>query len=148
MTTTDAMAAEEYATLTVLSDDRCEVLLASRRWGRLAAALENWPAVLPVNYAFDGENIVIKTAPGAKLAESPMTAVCFEIDDADPDGAWGWSVLVQGPAFDITDARDKTSQRLRTLPLKTWAPGRKDHWIRIAAARISGRSFGEVPNWG
>jgi nitroimidazol reductase NimA-like FMN-containing flavoprotein (pyridoxamine 5'-phosphate oxidase superfamily) len=147
MASTNEEAAIEWATMNVLTEGRCIELLKAYRWGRLAAALENWPAILPVNYAFDGDNIVIKTAPGAKLAESPMTPVAFEIDDADHDGAWGWSVLVQGPAFDITTAVDETSVRLRQSELKTWAPGRKDHWIRIAAMRISGRSFGDVPGW-
>ena len=140
-------ASTEHATLDVLSDERCTELLAGRRWGRLAAGLEGWPAIVPVNYGVLGSDIVFRTGPGAKLSELPMTTVCFEIDDADPAGAWGWSVIAQGPAFDITTAVDHTSERLRNVPLKTWAPGRKDHWIRIAAARVSGRSFGDVPGW-
>ncbi len=147
MALTNETVANEWATLNVLSEARCIELLHARRWGRLAAALEGWPAILPVNYGFDGDNVVVRTAPGSKLAESPMTPVAFEIDDADHDGAWGWSVLVQGPAFDITVSTDDTSARLRALPLKPWAPGRKDHWIRIGTMRISGRCFGEVPGW-
>ena len=140
-------AAHEYATLTVLSSERCRQLLRSRAWGRLAAGLEGWPAIIPINYGYVEDNIVFKTGPGAKLDESPMTAVAFEIDDADPEGAWGWSVLVQGPAFDITNSVDATSTRLRDTPLKTWAPGKREHWIRIAAVRVTGRAFGDVPDW-
>lgn len=148
MTTNDEAIANDYATLTALSHERCLKLLNGHVWGRIAAGLEGWPAILPVNYVFDSEdNIVIRTGEGAKLDESPMTAVAFEIDDADPDGHWGWSVLVQGPAFDITNCVDPTSERLRSSPLKPWAPGRKDYWIRIAAVRITGRSFGLVPEW-
>lgn len=147
MALTNEAIATGWATMNVLTEERCVELLQQRRWGRLAAALENWPAVLPMNYVFDGDDIVMKTSPGSKLAEAPMTPVAFEIDDADPDGHWGWSVLVQGPAFDITSAVDETSVRLRNAELKTWAPGRKEHWIRIAAMRISGRSFGDVPGW-
>lgn len=149
MTTENETIAHGYASLTALSDTRCEQLLSARVWGRIAAGLEGWPAILPVNYGFDaeGRNLVIRTGPGAKLDESPMTAVAFEIDDADPAGLWGWSVLVQGPAFDITSAVDRTSERLRAFPLKPWAPGRKDYWIRIAGVRITGRAFGVVPGW-
>ncbi|MDP1794244.1 MAG: pyridoxamine 5'-phosphate oxidase family protein [Acidimicrobiales bacterium] len=147
MTLTMEQAAENWATLNVLSEAHCIELLRKNRWGRLAAALEGWPAILPVNYGFDRDHIVIKTGAGSKLAETPMTPVAFEIDAADHDGAWGWSVLVQGPAFDITTAADDVSVHLRSIPLKTWAPGRKDHWIRIGAMRISGRSFGVVPGW-
>jgi len=64
-----------------------------------------------VNYIFEEPNVVIRTAPGAKLEFAPMTGVAFEVDDAVPGGEWGWSVLVQGPALDITEAsalpRDK-----------------------------------------
>lgn len=147
MTLTNQGAAENWAMLNVLTESHCVRLLSERRWGRLAAGLESWPAILPVNYGFDGDNIVIKTGPGSKLAGVDLTPVAFEIDAADPEGAWGWSVLVQGPAFDITTATDDLAERLRALPLKTWAPGVKEHWIRIGAMRISGRSFGDVPGW-
>ena len=147
MAVTNESIAADWATLNIISDHRCVALLQQHRWGRLAAALENWPAVLPMNYAFDGADIVMKTGPGSKLSEAPMTPVAFEIDDADPDGHWGWSVLVQGPAFDITTAVDETSIRLRRTELKTFAPGHKEHWIRVPAMRISGRSFGDVPGW-
>ena len=147
MTLTDEAIANQWATLNVLTVSRCIELLAQERWGRIGAALEGWPAILPVNYGFDADHIVIRTGAGSLLAESPMTPVAFEIDAADREGKWGWSVLVQGPAFDITTMDDATSVRLRQLPLKTWAPGNKDHWVRIGAMRISGRSFGSVPGW-
>jgi uncharacterized protein len=128
--------------LTVLSDARCTQLLRTHRFGRVAFAHEGWPTVLPVNYVFDDPDLLVRTGPGAKLDSIPLTAVAFEIDDADPGGTWGWSVLVQGPAFDITDADDDWSFRLRRLPVEPWAHGEKSHWLKVAASRISGRSFG------
>lgn len=95
----------EASGLRVLSGDECVELLRRHRLGRLAVGLEGWPAILPVNYFFDGTSVVIRTAPGAMLEEAPLAAVAFEIDDADRYGDWGWSVLVQGPAFDITSRR-------------------------------------------
>jgi nitroimidazol reductase NimA-like FMN-containing flavoprotein (pyridoxamine 5'-phosphate oxidase superfamily) len=129
--------------LRVLTYDECVTLLRRHRFGRLALGVQGWPAILPVNYLYDGTSVVIRTAPGAKLDEAPMTAVAFEIDDADRFGHWGWSVLVQGPAFDITMSGDELSEHLRDLPVRPWAPGARDHWLKIAAVRISGRAFGE-----
>lgn len=134
----------DAAGLRVLSNDECAELLRRHRFGRLAVGLEGWPAILPVNYLFDGISVVIRTAPGAKLEEAPLTAVAFEIDDADRFGHWGWSVLVQGPAFDITSSADELPKHLRELPVRPWAPGARDHWLKITAVRVSGRAFGDA----
>jgi uncharacterized protein len=131
--------------LRVLSDAECVDLLRRHRFGRVALAIDGWPAILPVNYLFDGTSVVIRTAPGAKLDQAPLTAVAFEIDDADRYGHWGWSVLVQGPAFDVTSSIDELSEHLRELPVHPWAPGAREHWLKIASVRMSGRAFGEAP---
>jgi len=122
-------------------------LLASHSLGRIGFAHESWPVIVPVNYAFADPAIVIRTGPGAKLASAPFHAVAFEVDDAAPDGSWGWSVLVQGTAFEITYARDDQSRHLRDLVGHPAAPGVRDHWLTISALKISGRSFGEPPDF-
>jgi hypothetical protein len=134
----------ESAPLKVLSNDECAALLARHRFGRLALGLEGWPAILPVNYLYDSSSIVMRTAPGAKLAEGPLTMVAFEIDGADRFGYWGWSVLAQGPLFDITTAVDELSVHLRALPVRPWVPGAHDHWLKLSVTRLSGRAFGGV----
>jgi hypothetical protein len=48
-------------------------------------------------------------------------------------------VVVQGHADDIADAIDATSERLRQLPLISWAPGQRAHWFAIRPRRITGR---------
>jgi len=133
------------STLEVLDDAECTRLLKSRAVGRLVFAHDDWPVVLPVNFVYDEPTIVIRTGEGAKLEDAPMTAVAFEVDDMDPQGAWGWSVLAKGPAFDITTATDPRSRRLRELPLRCWAPGEHDHWLTVTAIQLSGRRFGEPP---
>jgi nitroimidazol reductase NimA-like FMN-containing flavoprotein (pyridoxamine 5'-phosphate oxidase superfamily) len=128
----------------VLTNAECELLLRQHRFGRLALSLESWPAILPVNYLYDGSSIVIRTAPGGKLEEGPLTTVAFEIDGADRFGHWGWSVLVQGPLFDITSSADELSDNLRKLPVRPWVPGAHDHWLKLSVVRMSGRAFGEI----
>jgi hypothetical protein len=127
-----------------LSVAECERLLRRHRFGRLALGLEGWPAILPVNYIYDGSSIVVRTAPGRKLEEGPSTIVAFEIDGADRFGYWGWSVLAQGPMLDITSSVDRLSDRLRSLPVRPWVPGAHDHWLKISAVRVTGRAFGAI----
>lgn len=134
--------------LEVLGDEECLALLTDHHFGRMAFLADGWPMILPVNYVFVEPSIVVRTGPGAKLEEVPLTMVAFEIDDADPDGAWGWSVLAQGPAFDISDSLDEYSDGLRHLPVQPQAPGHRPSWLKIAARRVSGRRFGPVPGPG
>lgn len=131
--------------LQVLSEQECLGLLAARHLGRLGFVSDGWPVILPVNYVFEEPTIVVRTGPGAKLENTPLTIVAFEVDEADPAGMWGWSVLAQGPAFDISDSIDDYSGTLRHLPVEPRAPGDKPNWLKITASRLSGRRFGAVP---
>ena len=128
-----------------LSDQEAVALLRNHHFGRLAFAHESWPLILPVNYVYDDPQVVVRTGPGAKLDEMPFHAVAFEVDDMDPAGEWGWSVLIQGPAFDITDATDERSVRLRGLVLESVAPGTRVNWLTVTAVRLSARYFGPKP---
>jgi len=142
---TDTSGAPVFPKLVELTLDECMRLLHAQRYGRLAFASEGWPLVLPVNYTFDGQSVIIRTGPGAKLDNAPMTAVAFEIDDAAPDGNWGWSVHIRGIAFDVTDTIDAYSEANRRQTVDPWAPGPKPSWLRITATTITGRRFGNPP---
>lgn len=131
--------------LAELTSSESATLLRTHRLGRLVFAHESWPIVMPVNYVFEDPTVVIRTDVGEKLSAAPFHAVAFEIDDADPSGAWGWNVLAQGPAFDITEATDERSEHLRSLPVAPWPVGVHDHWLTICAVRLSGRRFGPIP---
>ena len=93
--------------LHVLGQQECLAILGGRHFGRLGFVADGWPVILPVNYVFDEPSIVVRTGTGAKLDESPLTMVAFEVDDVDPAGRWGWSVLAQGPPS--TSPRRSTS---------------------------------------
>jgi len=131
--------------LAELTSSEAAALLRTHRLGRLVFAYESRPVVMPVNYVFEDPTVVIRTDLGAKLSAAPLHSVAFEIDDADPSGAWGWSVLAQGPAFDITEATDERSEHLRSLPVAPWPVGVHDHWVTMHAVRLSGRRFGPIP---
>lgn len=136
---------ERSAELKELSSGESAELLRRHHLGRIAFAHERWPVILPVNYAFEDPDLVVRTAPGAMLHSAPFHAVAFEVDEVDPDGKWGWSVLAQGPAFDITAAGDDHSRALRSLIVEQVAPGAHNHWLVITAVQLSGRYFGRHP---
>jgi nitroimidazol reductase NimA-like FMN-containing flavoprotein (pyridoxamine 5'-phosphate oxidase superfamily) len=143
----DVSGAPVFPKLVELNVDECMRLLQTHNFGRLAFASEGWPLVLPVNYVFDGRSVVIRTEPGAKLDDAPKARVAFEIDEAAPDGKWGWSVVVRGLAFNISEAIDPYSESNREQPVDAWAPGPKPNWLRVSATRVTGRRFGNPPLW-
>ncbi|MFI7694730.1 pyridoxamine 5'-phosphate oxidase family protein [Nonomuraea sp. NPDC049655] len=124
--------------LQVLSEEECFLLLSSMPIGRIVFTDRALPAVQPVNFCLDGRSIVIRTATGSKLAAATRRAVvAFEADDFDAGRRTGWSVTAVGHAREVTEAAELA--RLAELPLTTWAPGDRDHYIVVEAEQISGR---------
>lgn len=121
-------------------------LLASRSLGRLAVNVPGWaPVIRPVNYAFDrsSQSIVFRTARGSKLTALALSGqAAFEIDDFDPSGRAGWSVIVIGRAEEVTEPVE--ADRLEQLGLCSLAPGAEPHWIRIRSTVLSGRRVGSM----
>ena len=133
------MPSEHGVKLTELSEDECRQLLSERRVGRIGVVVGGAPVILPVNFAFDGERIVFRTDEGLKLRHAPLHRVAFEIDGFDETAGTGWSVLVQGSAYEITRAIDQRSEELLRLPVAPFAPGEKAHWIEIVPHIMTGR---------
>jgi nitroimidazol reductase NimA-like FMN-containing flavoprotein (pyridoxamine 5'-phosphate oxidase superfamily) len=105
----------------------------------VAFVSEDFPMVLPVNYAVAGDTIVVRTAPGVLTAGVPGQAVAFEVDGFERWNRSGWSVLVQGYGRDITDISDDRSDALRQSDVDTWAPGDRAVSLTIDIVRLSGR---------
>ncbi|MEV1249434.1 pyridoxamine 5'-phosphate oxidase family protein [Nonomuraea sp. NPDC049750] len=129
--------------LQVLSREECFNLLSFAPIGRIVFTDRALPAVQPVNFYLDGQSIVIRTAIGSKLAAATRRAVvAFEADKFDPELRTGWSVTAVGQARAVTDPIE--IDRLAALPLTTWAPGSRDHYIVVEAEQISGRRISET----
>lgn len=122
-----------------MPEAECRALLAERSFGRLAVVRRGRPLVFPVNYVFDGEVVVFRTDPGLKLSGAPLRNVAFQIDEVDETSGTGWSVLVQGFGYEITNAVDLRSEARRALPVTPMAPGDKAHWVEIIPDAITGR---------
>ena len=127
--------------LTQLSRHECLMLMASVPVGRIIYTRRALPAVELVNFALDEGDIVIRTDGSGKLAAATRGAVvAFEADQLDhagQSGQSGWSVTAVGPSNAVTDPGELA--RLRTIGLTPWAPGERDHFIRISPVMLNGR---------
>lgn len=129
---------QEPGDLTELDDTECLALLASRSLGRLAyVARAGVPDLVPVNYALQGRDVMMRSGAGPKLqAAQRRDVVAFEVDDIDEERRSGWSVVVVG--------------RLLLVPPETvmpgwtpmpWASGPRRHLMRLQTRRITGRQL-------
>jgi uncharacterized protein len=130
--------------LRVLPADTCLGLLAQQQVGRVAFQVGADPDgqldVVLVNYLLDGDEVVLRTRSGGRLcALLDGAPVAFQVDDLQPETRSGWSVVVRGRARIVHD--DDELRRLRALPLRSWAPGARDCYVRITPARIAGREL-------
>lgn len=129
-----------------LARAECLNLLRRTHFGRLAVSRgEGAPIIRPLNYVFDprSQSVVFRTTEGSKL-HSLLRAkeAAFEIDGIDDGGRTGWSVVVIGVAEEVTNPSE--IRRLDQVGLEVWAPGPRNHWVRIRARTVSGRRIAAV----
>lgn len=134
----------EDRTLEDLGEAECLRLIAPGGVGRIAfTSHRSGLVVLPVNYRLHDGSVLFRTSEHGVLDEDLRTGitdaeykVTFEIDDIDPAGRRGWSVLIQGPAHHITGSELASAG----LPeIDTWPPGERELFIRITPSRVTGR---------
>ena len=123
--------------LEVMSEEECWRLLGEHNVGRLAVSIANRPDIFPVNYALDDGTVLIKTAPGLKLAAASLgVGVAFEVDAFDEQEHVGWSVVVSGSAEELDgDERDRADR----VGVEPWASGAKSRYLRVVPEQITGR---------
>ena len=124
-----------------IPEAECLELLGSNTLGRIAFVAEGRQEIFPVTYSLKAGTVVFRTAPGTKLAHAPGTESAFEIDEYDPETGVGWSVVVHGTAYDVTDSGDDFSWSARGAHVTPLAPGTKVHHLAIKTSAISGRRF-------
>jgi uncharacterized protein len=127
----------------MIARDECLRLLAGEVVGRIGFVDSGRAEVLPVNYVLDGDAVVFRTAAGSKLDGATRAPVVFEVDHIDRATRSGWSVIVHGLAQEVTSFdRVELRERVAALPVDPWAPGEKQHLVRIAPGSITGRRVG------
>jgi uncharacterized protein len=121
-----------------LTRDECLRLMASVPVGRIIYTRQALPAVELVNFALDDGDIIIRTDHSGKLAAATRGAVvAFEADSVDTARNAGWSVTVIGHSQEVTDPDE--IGRLEHMGLSSWAPGSREHFIRISPGILNGR---------
>ena len=125
---------EQVRGLIVLSRDDCLRLLRLGGVGRIAVPGERVPTMRPVNFALQGERIVMRTSDRAlwAAAEAGVEA-SFEFDEVRNEDHWTWNVIATGWLEELAvDA-----------PVTLWAPSADERSLALTITEVSGR---QVPD--
>ena len=121
-----------------LDDAEAMRLLASVDYGRVVFSLRSLPAIRPVNHLVDERRIIIRTrltsAISTTMRSPDGVVVAYEADSIDPQSRTGWSVVVTGRAYTLTDPE----QVLRYEQLLHPWVNRADTVVAIEPAIITG----------
>jgi uncharacterized protein len=120
-----------------LTRDGCLRLLGTATVGRIVFTEAAMPAVEPVAYLVDGEEVVFEVAHGGTVAAATRNAVVgFQVDSIDPTTDTGWSVLGIGKAYEVVDP-DRRAAHLEHYAGR----GRAGTWLVVAVPmeQLSGR---------
>ncbi len=138
-----------------LSQDKSRELLRRGRIARLACIADNEPYVVPVNYVFDGESVLVHSLPGRKInALRANPRVCLQADEIEDEFGWK-SVLAFGTYEEITGAAERGRAMSRLLarfpkmtPVESYLAGDADSpapiVFRIRVDKISGLCEGDA----
>ena len=137
----------------VLSTEKSRELLRRGRLARLACISNDEPYVVPVNYVFDGENVLVHSLPGRKIeAMRANPRVCLQVDEIEDEFGWK-SVLAFGTYEEITNGSER-ARAMHTLlarfpkltPVESYLAGGTGTpapiVFRIQVDKISGLSEG------
>ena len=131
-------AVDDTDPLEVLDRDTCLELARTVDVGRVAWAEADAPVqVLPVNFAFDGDDVIVRTGFGVLLeAVRAGHRLTFQVDSLEQALRGGWTVLITGTAEVVEPGHQ--AERLGEL-VRPWAPGPRPVVVRLRADETSGR---------
>lgn len=119
--------------------DRCWSLMDQVRVGRLAAYDGDQPLVAVVPFAVEHGDIVVGAKASLGLSGLFGRPVALEVSELDDDTEAGWSVVVRGVAYDITNTVDRRSERLQGVDVSCWCMDDIDGRIAIRPRDVQGR---------
>lgn len=127
-----------------LSVDACWRILGGSVVGRVGFDLGRGPRIHPVNYAVDGETVVLRTSRSSELASfvelfAAGALVAFEVDHIDYEQHQGWSVLINGHVSPV-EGPEELSRLHRTRFPRPWAGGDREVLLRITPVEVTGRT--------
>jgi nitroimidazol reductase NimA-like FMN-containing flavoprotein (pyridoxamine 5'-phosphate oxidase superfamily) len=108
----------------------------------VAFRLDGAITILPVAHVVDGVDVCFRTAGSSKIqAALDRDEVAFEADGYDIAERSGWSVLMQGPAVEVTSEPEIRALEDRADAPWIHFPDEGTVWIRVRAESISGREL-------
>jgi uncharacterized protein len=132
------LGAERERRLDVLDETECRQLLATASMGRIGFTEGAMPAIQPASFVLGGQDVLIPTGLGSKMAAGSRGAVLtFEVDDYDLADRTGWNVNVIGPSRLISDPDQVRT--LDALGARPWAPASPHCYIALRPALVRGR---------
>ncbi|WP_235967198.1 pyridoxamine 5'-phosphate oxidase family protein [Herbidospora solisilvae] len=137
------------STLEELSEKECLQLAEQGGIGRVAfGGAVVGPTVFPVNYRLINGQVVFRIRKGGTMDESISSGIddvevkiAFQIDHIDERNRNGWSVLIQGPAHHVSESELSATG---ADDVDSWAGDSRDHYIRIAPQRVTGRRINRI----
>jgi nitroimidazol reductase NimA-like FMN-containing flavoprotein (pyridoxamine 5'-phosphate oxidase superfamily) len=124
--------------LVELGRAECLALLPAEGVGRIVVTQQSLPAVHPVHYVLDGEEIVFRTPRGSTLAAAVLHAVvAFQADDIALERRSGWTVYGIGEAYEVAEPGRLRALRRALSPW--WGSDETAHTISIPLQILHGR---------
>jgi nitroimidazol reductase NimA-like FMN-containing flavoprotein (pyridoxamine 5'-phosphate oxidase superfamily) len=139
MTATDdgGVLSLDAAGCVVLDRRQCLDYLSAGGLGRIAVNVGALPAILPVQFALDDEQVVFSTGVGTALERATRDAVvAFECDGLELDGRRQWSVTFTGIAHHLA-GDDVFARAGAVLPEWTHLDGFR--LVAVSTDYVSGR---------
>lgn len=120
--------------LVILDPAQCKQLLTDGSIGCIGLPTMGAPELRPVNFVYVDDGIVVRTGEGQILEAARCGhAVSFQLFEIDSLEHTGWSVLVSGKL-----SRLPTNEQTLSLPLRPWASGTKDQFVKLSISHLSG----------
>jgi len=121
-----------------MSVEQCYELLPTVPVGRIVFTENALPAIQPVNFIVDRNDVVFRTSTGSKVAAAARSAVvAFEVDTYNDSLTHGWSVVLIGRAQVVVDPDERA--RLAELPLRPLVGDTGSTFIRVIPEIVRGR---------
>jgi uncharacterized protein len=116
-------------------------LLATAPVGRIVFTRGALPAIHPVSFVLDGDDVIISAGEDLALISAVADSiVAFEADEIDAANNDAWSVVVTGRAELVTDPQ--VVDRLQDVKRGWTRSAKSAQLLRIRPEIVSGRRFG------
>jgi uncharacterized protein len=121
-----------------LSRTESLALLATAPIGRIVFTRGALPAIHPVSFVLDGDDVVISTGEDSALLSAVVESiVAFEADEIDAANNAAWTVVVTGRAQLVTDPQ--IVERIYDLTQPRRFTAESAHLLRIRSEIVLGQ---------